>query len=147
MVFPDIHAIRSFTKQSSGKIWIRTALLVIFGAIFGISLYRDMAAGTFHPAWALLALIPCLAIGFWMSRLVPMQVHQDRKIITFSLDKIYLVLIWVLVIAKLVAGRFLGMPIWSDVAMCIILGLMSGRLSGICLRVRGLKLQHQFIER
>jgi hypothetical protein len=31
--------------------------------------------------------------------------------------------------------------------MCTILGLMAGRLSGICLRVRDLKLRHGFLEK
>jgi hypothetical protein len=31
--------------------------------------------------------------------------------------------------------------------MCIILGLMIGRLSGIYLRVRALKIEHDFIPR
>jgi len=34
------------------------------------------------------------------------------------------------------------MAVWADVLMCMILGLMMGRLSGICLRVRDLKVQH-----
>ena len=140
-----LQQLRQYSKQSGGKIWIRTILLVIFGTLFSISLYHDMRDGIFTPALALLALIPCLAIGFWMSRLVPMQIHHDEKVITFSLDKIYLVLIWVLVIGKLITSRLLNLPVWSDVTMCVILGLMSGRLSGICLRVRRLKVANQFI--
>jgi len=140
-----LQQLRQYSKQSGGKIWIRTILLVIFGTLFGISLYHDMLDGIFSHALALLALLPCLAIGFWMSRLVPMHIHPEQKMITFSLDKIYLVLIWVLVIGKLVTSRLLNLPVWSDVAMCIILGLMSGRLSGICLRVRALKIEHAFI--
>jgi len=39
-------------------------------------------------------------------------------------------------------GKMPGMTVWADVLMCVILGLMMGRLTGICLRVRDLKLQH-----
>lgn len=134
-----------FVKESRGKIWIRTALLAIFGALFGISLYKDLLDGVFSWQLGLIALLPCLAIGFWMSRLMPMHLHHERKVITFSLDKIYFVLIWVLVIAKLLTGRLLGLPVWSNVLIVVILGLMSGRLSGICLRVHGLKIANQFI--
>jgi hypothetical protein len=48
------------------------------------------------------------------------------------------------VIVKAVAGRVPGLAVWADVAMCVILGLMIGRLTGICLRVRDLKPQHGF---
>jgi hypothetical protein len=141
----DSQNIRQFMKESRGKIWIRTALLTIFGTLFGISLYKDLLDGIFSWQLGVIAFIPCLAIGFWMSRLVPMHLHHDRKVIMFSMDKIYFVLIWVLVIAKLLTGRLFGLPVWSDVLMVVILGLMSGRLSGICLRVRGLKVANQFI--
>jgi hypothetical protein len=137
--------VRQFMKESRGKIWIRTAMLVIFGTMFGFSLYKDLQDGIFSWQLGAIALIPCLAIGFWMARLVPMHLHHDRKVITFSMDKIYFVLIWVLVIAKLLTGRLLGLPVWSDVLMVVIIGLMSGRLSGICLRVRELKVANQFI--
>ena len=137
--------VKQFVKESRGKIWIRTALLAIFGTLFGISLYRDLLDGIFSWQLGLVALVPCIATGFWMSRLVPMQIHPERKAITFSLDKIYFVLIWILVIAKLLTGRLLGLPVWSDILMVMILGLMSGRLSGICLRVRSLKVANQFI--
>ena len=79
-----------------------------------------------------------------MSRLVPMQVHAAARRITMSFDRVYFALIWLLVIAKLVVGRVPGLGVWADVLMCVILGLMIGRLSGICLRVRSLKVQHGF---
>jgi hypothetical protein len=141
----DPQKIKQFMQGSRGKIWIRTGLLVIFGTLFGVSLAHDLQDGLFSWQLGLIALLPCLAIGFWMSRLVPMHLHPERKVITFSLDKIYFVLIWVLVIAKLLTGRLFGLPVWSDVLMVVILGLMSGRLSGICLRVRSLKIANQFI--
>jgi hypothetical protein len=137
--------ILQFTKEARGKIWIRTGLLVIFGTLFGLALSRDLLSGVFTWTLGLVVLLPSLAVGFWMSRLVPMQVHQGQRIITFTLDKIYFVLIWMLVIAKLLTGRFLGLPVWSDALMVVIIGLMSGRLSGICLRVRALKTANHFI--
>jgi hypothetical protein len=62
-----------------------------------------------------------------------------------SFDKIYFALILILVIGKAVTGKLLHQLTWSDVLICAILGLMVGRLSGICLRVHGLKREHGFI--
>jgi hypothetical protein len=131
-------------KQSRAKIWIRTGLLTIFGTLFGLQLAHNIAAGYFHWTWAALIFAVCLPIGYWMRSLVPMQVHPEHRVVTLTLDKIYFVTIWVLVIAKYVAFyAFQAIPV-SDVIMCIILGLMAGRLSGICLRVSQLKFQHGF---
>ncbi len=74
-----------------------------------------------------------------MSRLVPMQVHSVFEVITISFDRIYFGLILILVIVKELAGEFLRISVIADVIMCIILGLMIGRLSGIYLRVNYLK--------
>jgi hypothetical protein len=132
-------------KQSRAKIWIRTGILAVFGLLFGLALYHDVAAGLF-PWWLALAIfVVCLPLGFWLSRLVPMQVHLTSQAITFSFDRIYFALILLLVVLKAVAGRLPGLSIWADVVMCVILGLMVGRLSGICLRVRGLKVRHNFV--
>jgi len=129
-------------SRSRAKLWIRTGILAVFGTLFSVSLVRDMTLGTFHGSWALLVLIPCLAVGFWMRQFVPMQVHLASRHITLSFDRIYFALILLLVIAKAITGKVPGMTIWADVSMCVILGLMIGRLSGICLRVRDLKLRH-----
>ena len=132
-------------KQSRAKLWIRTAILIIFGTIFTIALYQDVSSGKFNYYWALTAFIPCLVIGFWMRRWVPMHIHIASKLITFSFDKIYFFLILFLVIIKVISERIQGLTFWDDVIMCVILGLMIGRLSGICLRVRKLKVQHDFM--
>ena len=132
-------------KHSRAKLWIRTAILIIFGTIFTIALYRDITSGKFNYYWALSAFLPSLFIGFWMSRWVPMQVHFASKLITFSFDKIYFTLILILVIIKVISERIPELTFWDDIIMCIILGLMIGRLCGICLRVRKLKVQHNFI--
>jgi hypothetical protein len=73
-----------------------------------------------------------------------MQVHPEHRVITLSLDKVYFITIWVLVIAKFVAYYVFNASFMSDVLMCTILGLMAGRLSGICLRVSHLKASHSF---
>ncbi len=132
-------------KQSRAKLWIRTAILIIFGTIFTIALYRDITSGQFNYYWALAAFLPCLVVGFWMRRWVPMHIHIASKLITFSFDKIYFSLILFLVIIKVISERISELAFWDDVIMCVILGLMIGRLSGICLRVRKLKVQHDFI--
>jgi hypothetical protein len=131
-------------KRSRAKLWIRTGILAVFGTLFAYLLYRDMASGVFHSAWALMAFLPFLVIGFFMRGLVPMQVHPASQHITMSFDRIYFAVILLLVIVKAVTGRVPGLAVWADVAMCVILGLMIGRLTGICLRVRDLKTQHGF---
>ena len=132
-------------KQSRAKLWIRTAILIIFGTIFTIALYRDITSGKFNYFWALIAFLPSLVFGFWMRRWVPMQIHIASKLITFSFDKIYFSLILFLVIIKIISERIPELTFWDDVIMCVILGLMIGRLCGICLRVRKLKVLHNFM--
>ena len=79
-------AVPPVMKRSRAKIWIRTGILAVLGTLFALALYRDMASGRFHWSWALMVFLPCLAIGFWMSRLVPMQVHPASRHVTFSFD-------------------------------------------------------------
>jgi hypothetical protein len=140
------HEVPPVLKQSRAKLWIRTGILVIFGTLFGLALLRDIHAGLFHWLWGLMVFLPFLGIGFWMRSLVPMQVHLSSRCITLSFDRIYFSLILFLVIAKAVSGRVLFMVLWPDIIMCVILGLMIGRLSGICLRVHELKKHHHFID-
>jgi hypothetical protein len=144
MSITDAHAVPPALSRSRAKLWIRTGILAVFGTLFSVSLARDMTAGTLNWAGALTAFLACLPIGFWMRRLVPMQVHLRSHHITFSFDRVYFALILALVVAKAVTAKLPGMAVWSDGLMCVILGLMVGRLSGICLRVRGLKLQHHW---
>ena len=134
-------------KQSRAKLWIRTVILMVFGTLFGIALLRDIDAGVFRWSWAMMIFLPSLVVGFWMRRLVPMHVHIASRCITFSFDRIYFSLILFLVIAKAAAGRAWFLTSWSDIIMCVILGLMIGRLSGICLRVRHLKKSHHLIDK
>jgi hypothetical protein len=136
----------SFRHSSRAKLWIRTGILAVFGVIFGIALYHDISSGRFNWHYGLIAYAVCFPIGFMMRQIVPMKVHLHSQHITMSFDKVYFGIILALVIGKLVAGKFLGLPVIADVIICAILGLMTGRLSGICLRVRDLKTQHGFYE-
>lgn len=133
-------ALPPLLKRSRAKIWIRTGILAVFATLFGLALRHDIIAGAFYWLWALMIFAVCLPVGFGMRKLVPMQFHPTSHLVTLSFDKIYFTLIWILVIAKALASRVFGVTILADVVMCTILGLMSGRLSGICLRVHSLKL-------
>jgi hypothetical protein len=147
MIVIQSHEPPKFINRSQAKIWIRTIILAVFGTMFGISLFRDMLGGVIPWLVVLAVIVVCLPLGFWMRRLVPMKVHSDTRFITLSFDKIYFILIWLLVIAKAIFSYVLHLPIPADVFMCIILGLMSGRLSGICLRVHRLKQENGFLGR
>ena len=139
MTFTEkLHSLRGQMKYSRAKIWIRTGLLTIFSIIFGIYLMHDISAGFFRWEWGLAVFAICFPFGMWMSQLVPMQA-QSAELVTLSFDRIYFILIWMLVIAKFILGHIPGMNLAADIIMCSILGIMSGRLSGICLRVSGLK--------
>lgn len=133
------HKTPAFRNQSRAKLWIRTGIVSVFGILFGLTLYRDLTTGIFLWTWAGAIFVIGLAIGFWMRRWVPMQVHLASQHVTLSFDRIYFGLIVSLVIVKAIAGNILGALVLADVVMCVILGLMLGRLSGICLRVSGLK--------
>ncbi|MGQ9832558.1 MAG: hypothetical protein ACUVRJ_01960 [Candidatus Villigracilaceae bacterium] len=63
-----------------------------------------------------------------------------------EMKKSRLLLIWFLVIAKLSIGRVPCFTPEADCIMSAITGIMFGRLGGIGLRVRRLKLQHGFLK-
>ena len=147
MIISDAQKTPPALSASRAKIWIRTGILAVFSTLFGLALYKSMASGVFHWSWALAAFLPCLVIGFWMRKWVPMQVHPASQYVTLSFDRVYFALILLLVVAKAIAGQVPAMAVWANIIMCVILGLMMGRLSGICLRVRDLKIQHRFITR
>jgi hypothetical protein len=142
-----IRFFRGEMKKSRFKIWLRAALLIQFSGIFGYFLFHDISQGHFNWTWVVSTIILCVPVGFLMSRLVPMQVNLTARAVTLSLDKIYLALIWILVIAKVIMGQVSSLVTIADVIMCIILGIMSGRLGGICIRVHRLKIQQGFISR
>jgi len=135
---------RGEMKKSRFKIWLRAFLLIQFSVIFSIYFFHDIADGYFTWDRVALTILFFIPIGFWMSRLVPIHANIEIQAVTLSLDKIYLVLIWVLVIAKLLASYVFHIETVADVIMCIILGIMGGRLGGIGIRVRKLKMEHCF---
>ena len=140
----DIKAIRLEMKKSPYKILLRVFLLLQFSAIFIFYFIQDIGNGLFtwpQVAEYILIFIP---IGFLMSFIVPMRPNPELKAVTFSLDKIYLFLIWLLVIVKLLASYYYHTEAVADLIMAMIIGTMGGRLAGIILRVRKLNLQHSF---
>jgi len=146
-LFSYLQSLRGEMKKSRFKIWLRALLFVQFSALFGFYFSRDITNGHFRWEWVPLTFALFIPIGFLMSRIVPMQADLEIRAVTLSLDKIYLVLIWILVIAKLILGHIPSLVFLADIIMCSILGIMFGRLGGIGIRVRQLKLQHGFIEK
>ena len=140
----DIKALRVDMKKSPYKIMLRVFLLLQFSAIFMVYFYRDIGNG--HFTWNLVTsyVLIFVPIGFLMSFIVPMRADTDLNAVTISLDKIYPFLIWFLVIFKLLASYYYHTDSVADIIMATIIGIMSGRLTGIILRVRKLNLQHSF---
>lgn len=124
---------------------MRAFLFVQFSAIFIFYFFRDIGNGYFSWGWVALLFILFIPIGFLLSLIVPMKADPKLRAITLSLDRIYLFLIWFLVIAKLIIGRIPPFTPEADFIMCAIMGIMFGRLGGIGLRVRQLKVQNGFI--
>jgi hypothetical protein len=137
--------LRAEMKKNRFKIWLRAVLFVQFGVLFAFYFDRDITNGYFTWIWAVTLFMLFIPAGFWMSRLVPMQVDHESKAVTLSLDRVYLILIWVLVITKLIASHIPRLVPVADVIMYTILGIMCGRLGGIGLRVRHLKMEHGFL--
>lgn len=143
----QLRSLRGETKKSRFKIWLRAFLFVQFTAIFCVYFFRDIGHGYF--SWGRVALVTAsfIPVGFLMSLIVPMKADIEIRAVTLSLDRAYLFLIWLLVIAKLILGRIPPLIPDADFIMAAIIGIMFGRLSGIGLRVRKLKIQHGFIEK
>jgi len=137
--------LRGEMKKSRFKIWLRAFLFIQFSAIFGVYFFRDISAGHFRWEWVLLIYLLCLPLGFLMSRIVPMRADVESRAVMMSLDRVYLVLIWILVIVKLITGRIPSLVFVADSCMAVILGIMSGRLGGIGIRVRRLKIAAGFL--
>ena len=141
-IFLFLKSLRGEMKKSRFKIWLRAALFLQFSGLFSFYLYRDIHEGYFMWSWAALVFISFVPLGFLMSYIVPMQVDMESRAVILSLDRTYLILIWVLVIAKLIASHIPSLLTISDVIMCAILGIMFGRLGGIGTRVRQLKMRY-----
>jgi len=140
-----LKSLRGEMKKSRFKIWLRAFLFIQFSAIFSFYFVRDIARGYFTWGWVALLFTLFIPVGFLMSLIVPMKADLEQQAVTLSLDRVYLFLIWLLVIAKLIAGRLPAYISNADFIMCVILGIMFGRLGGIGLRVRHLKIQYGFI--
>ena len=146
-LFTFLKSKRGEMKKSRFKIWLRAFLLIQFSVIFSIYFIQDISAGYFTWEKVALTILFFIPIGFLMGYyIVPMRADLEIQAVTFSLDKIYLFLIWFLVIIKLLLSYKYHAEAIADVIMCAILGIMGGRLGGIGIRVRKLKIKHQFIE-
>jgi hypothetical protein len=133
-----IRLVCSEMKKSRFKIWLRAVLFVLFGMLFTFSFRRDIASGHFTWTWSVMVFMLLIPAGFGMSRIVHTQVDRESRAVTFSLDRVCLILIRVLVITKLIASHIPRLVSLSDVIMSAILGIMIGRPGG-----SGLRVQHQ----
>ncbi len=140
----DIQAIRLEMKKSPYKILLRVFLLLQFSAIFTLYFIHDINNGLFTWNQVFKYILIFLPIGFLLSFIVPMRPSSELNSVAFSLDKIYLFLIWLLVIIKLLASYYYHTESVADLIMAMIIGIMGGRLFGIILRVRKLNAQHGF---
>jgi hypothetical protein len=142
-----LKSFRGEMKKSRFKIWLRAFLFVQFSLLFSIYFFRDIGNGYFKWGWVAVIFATFIPIGFLLSLIVPMKADVELGAVTFSLDRFYLFLIWFLVIAKLIIGRIPPFTPEADFIMAAIIGIMFGRLGGIGLRVRQLKLQYGFISK
>jgi len=140
-----LKSLRGEMKKSRAKIWLRAFLLLQFSLLFGVYFFRDIERGYFRWEWVAIIFAAFIPIGFLLSLIVPMKAETEIQAVTFSLDRIYLFLIWLLVIAKLIIGSIPPFTPEADFIMAAIIGIMFGRLGGIGLRVRHLKLQYGFV--
>jgi hypothetical protein len=140
-----LKSFRGEMKKSRFKIWLRAFLFIQFSLIFSVYFFRDVGHGYFKWEWVALVFTVFIPVGFLLSLIVPMKADVELGAVTFSLDRFYLFLIWFLVIAKLIIGRIPPFTPEADFIMAAIMGIMFGRLGGIGLRVRQLKLQHGFM--
>jgi hypothetical protein len=145
-IFTFLKSFRGEMKKSRFKIWLRAFLFVQFSAVFFVYFFRDVGRGYFKWEWVALVFVSFIPIGFLLSLIVPMKADSELGAVIFSLDRFYLFLIWFLVIVKLIIGRIPPFTPEADFIMASIMGIMFGRLGGIGLRVRRLKLQHGFIK-
>lgn len=146
-IFTIIQSMRGEMKKSRYKIWLRAFLLIQFSALFSLYFFRDIENGYF--SWTRIAIVfaSFIPVGFLLSFIVPMKADENLHAVTLSLDKVYLFLIWFLVIAKIIIGRIPSFTPEADFIMSAILGIMFGRLGGIGMRVRQLKVQYGFIQK
>lgn len=140
-----LESLRGEMKKSRFKIWLRAFLFFQFSLLFSFYFIRDIGHGYFKWEWVGLVFATFIPVGFLLSLIVPIKADTQIRAVTFSLDRFYLFLIWFLVVAKLIIGRIPPFTPEADFIMAAILGIMVGRLGGIGLRVRQIKIQHGFI--
>ncbi|RJP51001.1 MAG: hypothetical protein C4583_09410 [Anaerolineaceae bacterium] len=141
----NLKSMRGEMKKSRYKIWLRAFLLIQFSILFSLYFFRDIGNGYFSWKSVVLVFASFVPIGFLLSLIVPMKADMELRTVTLSLDRVYLFLIWLLVIAKVIIGHIPPFTPEADFIMSAILGIMFGRLGGIGLRVRQLKVQNGFI--
>jgi len=135
----NLLALRKKSKTSRYKIFLRAWIFLNLLGLFGFYLVRDVRAGYFQWLWVAILFVAFIPVGFFLSRFTPMTTNPERGEVVLSMDKLYIALIWILVGVKLWASHHPETIPWADTIMCIILGVMGGRLGGIGLRVRKLK--------
>jgi hypothetical protein len=145
--FSELKSLRGEMQKSKFKIWLRAFLFVQFTAIFCVYFFRDINHGYFSWTQVFEVTAAFIPVGFLLSLIVPMQADVELRAVTLSLDRFYLFLIWLLVVAKLIVARIQPFTPEADFIMASIIGIMFGRLSGIGIRVRRLKLQYGFIQK
>jgi hypothetical protein len=145
-ILSTIKSLRGEMKKSRLKIWLRAFLFLQFSAMFSFYFFRDIGNGYFSWEWVAFLFTLFIPVGFLMSLIVPMKADIELQAVILSLDRVYLFLIWLLVIAKLIIGRIPPFTPEADFIMCAIMGIMFGRLGGIGLRVRHLKVKYGFVE-
>ena len=132
----------SVMKRSRAKMWIKIVMLIIFTSLFSHALLLDLQKGYINYQIIISVIIPSLFIGLWLRKIVPLQVHTKFSHITFSFDKIYFAIIIILFAIKKTCQIMDIQHILGDISMVIIIGLMIGRVIGLFMRIKKLKIEH-----
>lgn len=145
LLISKLKSFRSEWRKSRSKIWLRAFFLIQFSALFSLYFIRDIGNGYFSWKAVFIVFASFIPVGLLLSFIVPMKVDMGIRAVTLSLDRIYLFLIWLLVIAKLIIGHIPFFTPEADFIMSAIIGIMFGRLGGIGLRVHRLKAQYGIV--
>ena len=129
----------SVMKRSTAKLWIKIIILLVFGTLFSISIYKDVMEGDISYFTLVALFVPSFIIGIWLRKLVPISIYKEFSQLTFSFDKIYFAIILILFIMKKTCEYMQMKHSIADASMVIILGLMLGRIIGLSYRVARIK--------